>query len=86
MRMSRKPHACPCCRFFTLEQRGGFEVCPVCFWEDDGQDDVDADIVRGGPNSTLSLTEARNNFLKLGAVESRFVKTVRRPQPEELPE
>jgi hypothetical protein len=27
---------------------------PVCFWEDDGQDDHDADLVRGGPNGALS--------------------------------
>ena len=84
--LSRKPHACPCCRFFTLEQRGAFEICPVCFWEDDGQDDHDADIARGGPNSTLSLSEARKNFLQFGAMEKQFVEKVRNPKPEELPE
>jgi hypothetical protein len=44
-------------------ERGGFEICPVCFWEDDGQDDPDADVVLGGPNGQLSLTQARNNGL-----------------------
>lgn len=83
---SRKPYACPCCRFLTLEQRGAFEICPVCFWEDDGQDDRDADIARGGPNSTLSLSDARKNFLKFGAMEKHFVKKVRKPRLEELPE
>ena len=84
--LSSKPHACTCCRFLTLEQRGAFEICPVCFWEDDGQDDHDADIARGGPNSTLSLSEARKNFLKFGAMEKQFVEKVRKPKPEELPE
>ncbi|WP_326608352.1 hypothetical protein OG930_04775 [Streptomyces sp. NBC_01799] len=28
-------------------------MCPVCFWEDDGQGDHDADRVRGGPNGRL---------------------------------
>ncbi|WP_268249705.1 CPCC family cysteine-rich protein [Streptomyces anandii] len=40
----------------------GWQICPVCFWEDDGQDDHDADRVRGGPNGRLSLPEARRNF------------------------
>ena len=46
----------------TLAERGGFEICPVCFWEDDGQDDPDADLVMGGPNGRLSRTQARHNF------------------------
>ena len=54
-------YACPCCLFTTLGERGGFEICPVCFWEDDGQDDHDADVVRGGPNGVLSLNAARTN-------------------------
>jgi hypothetical protein len=37
-------------------------MCPVCWWEDDGQDDRDADEVRGGPNGVLSLTQARANY------------------------
>ena len=46
-------HPCPCCRARTLHERGSFECCPVCYWEDDGQGDHDADKVRGGPNSDL---------------------------------
>ncbi|MFI5848656.1 CPCC family cysteine-rich protein [Micromonospora chalcea] len=45
-----EPYACPCCRHPTLEGRGQFEICFACGWEDDGQDDEDADTVRGGPN------------------------------------
>jgi hypothetical protein len=52
----------------TLGERGGFEICEICFWEDDGQDSDDADIVRGGPNHDYSLTEARNNFQKYFAM------------------
>jgi len=36
----------------------------MCNWEDDGQSDEDADIVRGGPNGDYSLSEARLNFNK----------------------
>lgn len=71
------PYPCPCCSFLTLDMRGCFEICPVCFWEDDGQDDDDADRVRGGPNGRLSLTEARKNFRALGASDERRTKFVR---------
>ena len=56
------PLRCPCCGCKTLRERGGFQICQVCFWEDDGQDDHDADVVRGGPNGRLSLTQARANY------------------------
>ena len=46
----------------TLGERASFEICSVCFWEDDGQDNDDAEIIRGGPNSDYSLSEARLNF------------------------
>jgi hypothetical protein len=55
---------CPCCGYPTLQERGNSDICELCNWEDDGQDDVDADEIRGGPNSDYSLTEARKNFLR----------------------
>ena len=75
---------CPCCGYKTLDERGGFDICSVCFWEDDGQDDHDADIVRGGPNGALSLSQARANFQSFGACEERHLKNVRKPLPEEM--
>jgi hypothetical protein len=74
---------CPCCHCLTLEERGSYDICPVCYWEDDGQDDPDADTVRGGPNGSLSLTMARENYISLGACEERFIKNVRPPTSEE---
>ncbi|MCP1124146.1 CPCC family cysteine-rich protein [Bacillus sp. 3103sda1] len=53
---------CPCCGYPTLEERGIFEICKLCNWEDDGQDDSYVDEVLGGPNEDYSLTEARKNF------------------------
>jgi hypothetical protein len=79
------PYACPCCGYVTLPQRGSYDICPVCFWEDDGQDDEDADRVYGGPNGKLSLTEARRNFAALGACDERCAQFVRPPRPEESP-
>lgn len=61
-----------------------YEICPICFWEDDGQDDIEADFVWGGPNGQLSLTQARANFLKFAACEKEMIPNVRKPLPEEL--
>lgn len=58
-------------------------MCPVCWWEDDGQDDHDADEVRGGPNGSLSLTEARMNFLNYKASDPKFAGEVRGPLDDE---
>jgi hypothetical protein len=60
-------------------------LCPVCFWEDDGQSDEDADEVLGGPNGSLSLTQARANFRAFGACDRQFVAKVRPPFPKEHP-
>jgi hypothetical protein len=70
---------CPCCGFPTLAMRGGFGVCEICYWEDDGQDAHDADRVRGGPNSDLSLSVAKENFAVFGACEKASIDRVRNP-------
>ena len=76
--------SCPCCQHLTLGAQGGFEICPVCFWEDDGQDDDAATVVRGGPNGKLSLKQARENFKVCGASEARFLQSVRPPLLSEI--
>lgn len=55
---------CPCCGYLTLDEKASYEVCILCDWEDDGQDDFDADRIKGGANSDYSPTEARDNFKK----------------------
>jgi len=57
-------HPCPCCGYPTLSEQGAYEICSLCTWEDDGQDDPHADEVWGGPNKDYSLSEARVNFQK----------------------
>lgn len=29
-------YQCPCCDYFSLDDRGEYGICSVCFWEDDG--------------------------------------------------
>jgi hypothetical protein len=62
---------CPCCGYPTIALRDAFEICSLCAWEDDGQDDPGQlgtaakhapGVVTHGPNHDYSLTEARENF------------------------
>ena len=62
----------------TLDGVLEYLICPICFWEDDGQDDPLADEFWGGPNGS-SLTDARSNYIKCGAYNPEFKKQVRKP-------
>lgn len=55
-------HPCPCCGFRTLAEpeRGSYQICGVCDWEDDGVQFHDPDY-RGGANRA-SLNEDRRAF------------------------
>ena len=70
--------ACPCCGYATLGEVAGYEICPICCWEDDGQDDSNADEIFGGPNP-VSLTQARMNFIQTGSSHHKRLGNVRRP-------
>ncbi|HEY1542239.1 MAG TPA: CPCC family cysteine-rich protein [Xanthobacteraceae bacterium] len=80
----RKTYRCPCCKFKTLYGRGQDEICPVCFWHDDGQDEDEAEEVWGGPNKLLSLRKARANYATIGAVEEHVMRFTRKPEADEL--
>ena len=74
---------CPCCGYRTLSAPESMALCPVCWWEDDGQEDMDADVVRLTVNGDLSLTDAREHFRRFGAAHPRFLPYVRSPQVAE---
>ncbi|WP_431109000.1 CPCC family cysteine-rich protein [Winogradskyella poriferorum] len=65
---------CPCCDYYTLSERGVYDICPICFWEDDGIDITELDK-HSGPNH-ITLREGRFNFEKYGACDSTMVKNV----------
>ena len=75
---------CPCCGYYTLDDKADntFQICPVCYWEDDGVQLNDIDYKYGANN--VSLREARTNFKKYGAIEKQFLKFVRLPKQDEL--
>lgn len=57
---------CPCCDFYTLSEVGDWEICPICYWEDDGFRQAEVDVPSGA-NHGLTLRQARANFIGLGA-------------------
>lgn len=50
---------CPICDYPTIGEPGGYEICTVCEWEDDGTCQLDD---QSGPNGTYTVREARANF------------------------
>jgi hypothetical protein len=82
--MSTTKYICPCCGLTTLTQKGPgtFEICPVCYWEDDNVQYEDPDY-SGGANN-VSLNQARINYKKFGAIEQRFIEQVRAPLSDEV--
>jgi hypothetical protein len=56
---------CPCCGNHTLTDQppGTFQICPVCYWEDDNVQFNDPTF-EGGANKE-SLKQARANFAQI---------------------
>jgi len=70
-------NCCPCCGYLTLRERGGFEICPVCFWQDD-------DVAAGRESHNLvSLVQARQEFKAIGASDLLWTGEVREPTEDE---
>lgn len=80
-----KSFICPCCGYLTLSEpsSGTFEICPVCNWEDDDVQFKNIDF-EGGANEE-SLRQARINFKEFGASLKKYLKQVRAPLPDEIP-
>jgi hypothetical protein len=78
-------YPCPCCGFLTFDEEpiGTYQICPVCYWEDDPVQFADPSYT-GGANR-VSLTVARRNFQEFGAIEERLIKYTRLPKADEFP-
>ena len=72
-------YKCPCCGFYTFEEKpdGNYDICPVCFWEDD-LIQLQDETYEGGANY-VSLKEAKKNYIEFGACERKYLKNVRQP-------
>ena len=71
-------HTCPCCGYIVFDDpAGSFDICPICFWEDDAVQVADP-WYAGGANQP-SLVDSQQNFRRFGAMEERFIGDVRKP-------
>jgi len=51
---------CVCCGYKTLKEQGQYEVCPICYWEDDGNYDL---LAYSSPNHmTLQEYKRKKDF------------------------
>ena len=82
-KITSERHACPCCGYKTLEERGVFSLCHICFWEDDPVQVKNPNYVSGANN--VSLYEAQKNFKKFGASERELKTFVRKPSLKKDP-
>lgn len=69
--MSELFSQCDCCDYFTISDGSDYEICPVCFWEQDAFGISEPDQ-SSGANHGLSLLEGRKNFLMFGACAAEF--------------
>ena len=83
--MADRRYPCPCCGYLTLPEPppGTYEICKVCFWEDDGVQFNDPDY-EGGANE-VSLRQARDNYREFVVSQLRFRANVRPPRSDEQP-
>ncbi|WFD09784.1 CPCC family cysteine-rich protein [Tepidibacter hydrothermalis] len=67
---------CPCCGYKTLEDNSIYDICEICYWEDDPIQFINPDYI-GGANTT-SLRQAQKNFIHIGACDKDCLDVVRK--------
>lgn len=72
-------YTCPCCGYKTLDEQppGTYDICEICFWEDD-RIQFDNPDYEGGANE-VSLRQGQRNFMEFGACEESCINSVRPP-------
>jgi hypothetical protein len=72
-------YPCPCCGYLVFTHPpGSYDICPVCFWEDDALQLEFATTLAGGANG-VTLVEAQANFQRFGACDERSMRHCRPP-------
>lgn len=75
-------NSCPVCGYLTLEERNTFDICGICFWEDDGIDDFEENQESGPNHMTLKegrmiFQEAKRMLLNTDFSGSNLLETLR---------
>jgi rubredoxin len=77
--MEKEQYTCPCCGYMVLNEEppGTYDICSICYWEDDPIQFDDPDY--GGGANKLSLRTAQANFAKYGYSDKSCKDHVRKP-------
>lgn len=77
-------YTCPCCGYKTLSEEppGTYDICRVCFWEDDETQFYNPDLKKGA-NKT-SLRQAQKNYIEFGACSKDVLQFARKPKEHEI--
>ena len=75
-------HSCPCCGYFVFVARGDYEICPICFWEDDFTQ-LQYPFSDAGANK-VSLATAQINYIQFSASKLDMVMRVRSPSKDDV--
>lgn len=73
---------CPCCGYKSLEDSSIYDICEICFWEDDIVQFNNPDY-EGGANG-VSLRQAQKNFIEIGACDTDCLDCVRNPTEKDV--
>ena len=69
-------YPCPCCGHCVLDDMpGSYEICPVCFWDDDA-------VQFRWPTTRVSLIEAQRNYQEFSACDQHGRKHVQQLDTE----
>ncbi|WP_337104419.1 CPCC family cysteine-rich protein [Paenibacillus sp. YIM B09110] len=69
---------CPCCEYKSLLSNGEYDICPVCFWEDDGTINPEE---YSSPNH-MTLDEGRKHFTEFGAMSLSSLEFIKHDRLE----
>ena len=64
-------YPCPCCNYLTIEDKWDDEICPVCFWQDDGGYENNYSSA-----NKMFLRDGKENYLKYGCMDIRFINNI----------
>ncbi len=77
-------YPCPCCGYLVFsEPSGSYQICPICFWEDEYYQ-LQSPEIADGANHGVSLVEGQENFIRYGACSKNCLKYVRKPVASDL--
>jgi len=61
VKKNETPLPCDCCGATVIHERGTYEICPVCGWEDDPAQASDPDLAGGANDMSLNAARATWN-------------------------